>query len=312
VHDPTVVALAAGLLVSIVAGPAVASALQLLPQRRRTATAWLLIGGAAAIAIPGELWTEGRAGEGVFVFVLAVLPGIAAFLAFRTVLASALVSLLPLYFAIGGLTSDRTLHAPAVALDRVISLQPIWMLVYGSLYVFMLLPLLLVRQEQLVRRALRAYLTVLIVAYVGFLAYPTVTPRPADVPGGGFLAWCLRANYSLDSRYNCFPSLHVAHSFLSALTSYRVHRGVGLIALLWATLIGISALYTKQHYVVDVIAGALLGFIAYAVFLRNYPRDAIAESDRRRAPRRALRVIAIFGTMVACMWVFYETTRIGS
>lgn len=36
----------------------------------------------------------------------------------------------------------------------------------------------------------------------------------------------LRALYSPDPPYNCFTSLHVAHSFVSALTSYRVHRSL--------------------------------------------------------------------------------------
>ena len=53
---------------------------------------------------------------------------------------------------------------------------------------------------------------------------------------------------------------------------------------LWASLIGVSALYTKQHYVADVIVGALAAYIASALFLRSYPREAAAESDRRRAP----------------------------
>ena len=245
--------------------------------------------------------------EGVFVFLLGALPGIVAFVVWRTALASALVSLVPLYFGIGALTLGRPLHMPEVALDRAVPVQPAWMLVYGSLYVFVFLPLLVVREEQLLRRAMRAYLTVLTVAYVGFVAYPTVAPWPAEVRGDGFSAWCLRLQYSLDWRYNCFPSLHVAHSFVSALTCSRVHRGVGFAAVLWASLIGISTLYTKQHYVVDVIAGTLLAYVAYFAFLRSYPRYATAARDRRLAPLRALGVVGIFGGVVAALWVLYKT-----
>ena len=68
---------------------------------------------------------------------------------------------------------------------------------------------------------------------------------------------------------------------MSALTCYRVHRGVGIAAALCASLIGASTLYTKQHYVLDVIAGILLACLAYVVFLRNYPREKIPELDRR-------------------------------
>jgi membrane-associated phospholipid phosphatase len=229
------------------------------------------------------------------------------------VFASAFVSLAPLYFFIAELTRSRSTYAPEVALDRALSVQPAWMLVYGSLYVLILpLPVLVVRQPELFRRGLQAYLMVMLVAYAGFLLYPTAAPRPAEVLGSGFAAWSLRLAYSLDPPYNCFPSLHVAYSFVSALTCYRVHRGVGAAAGLWAALIGVSTLYTKQHYVVDVIAGALAAYVAYTLFLRTYPRQAVAESDRRRVPFRALGAIAIYGIMVAAFWVAYQMGMIVS
>ena len=299
--DPIVAAIGIGFLGSVVAGPAVAYGLELLPQRWRRTTEWLLIVGAVVVAVLVHLLPE------VFVYVLAALPGLVAFLAFRTLLASALVSLAPLYFVIGDLTRGQPTYVPEVALDRAVSLQPAWMIVYGSLYVFaVLLPLLVVRQQELFRRAMQAYLMVMIVSYVGFLLYPTAAPRPAEVLGAGFSAWSLRLAYSLDPPHGCFPSLHVAYSCVSALTCYRVHRGVGAAAGLWAALIGVSTLYTKQHYVVDVLAGALAAYVAYALFLRRYPREAVAESDRRRAPFRALAVIGIFGIMVAGFWVVYQ------
>jgi membrane-associated phospholipid phosphatase len=296
-----------GLLGSLAAGPAAAYGLGLLPQSWRRPTEWLLIGGAVSVAIVADLLTEGPGGGGVFVYVLAVLPGLVAFLAWRTLLASTFVSLAPMYFVIAILTRDRATYTPELALDRAVSLQPAWMLVYGSLYVFVvLLPILVVRQQELFRRALKGYLFVMIVAYVGFVLYPTAAPRPEDVGGTGFAVWTLRLAYSLDPPYNCFPSLHVAYAFVSALTSYRVHRGVGAVAAGWAALIGVSTLYTKQHYVVDVIAGALAAYVAYVFFLRNHPREAVAELDRRRAPVRAMAAIGIFGFMIASFWVAYH------
>ncbi len=310
--DPLVTAVGIGLLGSVVAGPAVAFGLQSVPQRWRRTTEWLLILGAVVVALFAGPLLRSPVG-GVFVYMLAALPGLVAFLAFRTLLASALVSLAPLYFVIGELTRDRPTYAPEVALDRALSLQPGWMFVYGSLYVFVvLLPLLVVRQQELFRRAMQAYLTVMIVSYVGFLLYPTVAPRPADVVEGGFAAWSLRLVYSLDPPHGCFPSLHVAYAFVSALTCYRVHRGVGAAAGLWAALIGVSTLFTKQHYVADVIAGTLAAYVAYVLFLRGYPREAVAESDRRRAPSRALVVVGIFGFMIAGFWVAYQVQMAAS
>jgi membrane-associated phospholipid phosphatase len=312
VPDPLVAAVGIGLVGSVVAGPAVAYGLEFLPQRWRRSTEWLLIAGALVVAVLADLLSDGPVG-GVFVYVLAALPGLIAFLAWRTLLASTFVSLAPLYFVIAVLTRGRSTHVPDLALDRALSVQPAWMLVYASLYVFVvLLPVLVVRQQDLFRRALKAYLMVMIVAYVGFLLYPTTAPRPDHVIGDGFGAWSLRLAYSLDPPYNCFPSLHVAYSFVSALTCYRVHRGVGAAAALWAALIGVSTLYTKQHYVADVIAGVVAAYLAYVLFLRSYPREAVADNDRRRAPFRALVVIGIFGFMVAGFWVTYQIQMVVS
>jgi membrane-associated phospholipid phosphatase len=307
VVDPLLAAVGIGLVGSVLAGPAVAYGLQLLPQQWRRTTEWLLIAGAVVVAVLADLFTEGPGAGGAFVYVLAALPGLIAFLAWRTLLASTFVSLAPLYFVIAAFTRGRATHAPEVALDRAVSLQPAWMLVYGSLYVVVvLLPVLVVRQRELFRRGLQAYLTVMLVAYAGFLFYPTAAPRPAEVFGLGFAAWSLGLAYSIDPPYNCFPSLHVAYSFVSALTCYRVHRGVGAAATLWAALVGVSTLYTKQHYVADVIAGALAACVAYVLFLRGFPRDAVADGDRRRAPFRAFSAIGIFAVMVACFWVAYR------
>ena len=256
---------------------------------------WLLVVSALVFAAVADRLSESPIGS-VSIYVLAALPGLLAFLVWRSLLASAFVSLVPGYFVIGELTEAWPRHAPEVALDRLVPLQPAWVFVYASLYVFIgFLPLLVVRQRELFRRALKAYLFVMIVAYVGFLLYPVVAPRPEQVLGEAFSAWSLLPPTRSTRRTAAFLPLHVAYSFVSALTCSRVHRGVGAAAQLWAALIGVSTLFTKQHYVVDVVAGALAAYVAYLLFLRGHPREAIAEGDRRRAPVRALYAVGIFG-----------------
>jgi membrane-associated phospholipid phosphatase len=218
-----------------------------------------------------------------------------------------LVALVPFYIFIPGVVPGRPLHVPELPLDRALPLQPAWAIVYGSLYPFLiLLPVFVVREKEHIRRAVSAYLMVWIAAYACFLVYPTVAPRPTEVIGQGFPAWGLRFLYAADPPYNCFPSLHVAHSFVSALACYRVHRELGITAALGASLVAVSTLYSKQHYLLDVIAGIFLASVAYVVFLRSYPRDHIPELDRRLAPVFALLTLGIVGLGVACFWVVYQ------
>jgi len=63
---------------------------------------------------------------------------------------------------------------------------------------------------------------------------------------------------------------------------------LGITALAYASLIGISTLYIKQHYVIDCRRWRLSAYLAYLVFLRRYARDAVAAAT---AVARLLRVL---------------------
>lgn len=218
-----------------------------------------------------------------------------------------LMLLVPCYLFIANRAAVGTVYAPELPWDRAVPLQPTWALIYGALYMFLIvLPVLVVREEAHIRRTFWAYLAVWITAYVCFLVYPTVAPRPPEVVGDGFAVWGLRFLYDADPPYNCFPSLHVAHSFVSALTCYRLHRRLGLVTLLFASVVAVSTVFTKQHYIADVVGGIVLAFVAYVLILRGYPRRNVPELDRRLAPVLALGVLAVVGVGLAGFWIAYH------
>jgi membrane-associated phospholipid phosphatase len=218
-----------------------------------------------------------------------------------------LMVLVPFYLFIPGTLPGRPQFVPELAVDRWLPVLPAWAVVYGSAYLFLIvLPVLVVRQRAHILRMYLAYLSVWIAAYVGFLLLPTVAPRPAHVSGEGFAAWGLRFLYSADPPYNCFPSLHVAHSFVSALSCYRVHRRLGIGAGLCAALVGVSTVFAKQHYILDVAAGMLLASLAYVVFLRGCRREHVPELDQQVAPVMAVGAAAIAGLATVCFWAAYR------
>lgn len=217
-----------------------------------------------------------------------------------------LVMLVPLYLVIARAIEARPLHAPVSRLDVLFPLQPVWALVYGALYMFLIvLPVLVIRQEEHIRRTVFAYLMVWIASYVCFVVYPTGAPRPARVIGDGFAVWGLKFLYDADPPFNCFPSIHVAHSFVSAFACHRVNRRVGTAALVGACLVALSTLFTKQHYVADVVAGITLAAAANVVFLRGYPREKIPALDTRVAPSVAVATLGVIGLGVASFWAAY-------
>lgn len=219
-----------------------------------------------------------------------------------------LLALIPLYILIPAFFPPDVRFVPEVALDRAWPLVPAWSIVYGALYVFLImLPIFVVRDDALLKKTMNAYVFIWITAYVFFFfLYPTAAPRPIEVTGKGFGVWGLRALYGADPPYNCFPSLHVAHSFVSALACTRVHRRLGSLALSFAGLVALSTVFTKQHYVLDVVTGILLAFVAYALFLRRFPPTQASQLDREAAPSLALLVGGLVSFGLAAFWIAYK------
>ena len=218
-----------------------------------------------------------------------------------------LLALIPFYLVIGDAVSGGPSHIPELSLDRAIPLVPGWSLVYASLFLAAVLPAFVIHQHDHLNRTILAFILMWLVAFTCFWFYPTLSSRPAKalILGGGFAEWGLRAIYSTDARYNCLPSLHVAQCFLAALSCGRVHRGVGAVALVWASFVALSTLFTKQHYVLDVVTGIMLAGLAYAIFVRSYPREAIPERERRYAPAMAGLAAAVYGVILLCFWILY-------
>ena len=69
--------------------------------------------------------------------------------------------------------------------------------------------------------------------------------------------------YQNDYPYNAAPSGHTFYTVISFLYIRRWHPKAQGIALIIALLIIASTLFTKQHYVLDVISGLILGIIVY-------------------------------------------------
>lgn len=218
-----------------------------------------------------------------------------------------LLAIVPIYIFIPGFLEGRVFHSPELALDRMVPLLPAWSLVYGALYAFLIVvPGFVVRERGMVHRLFSAYLAVWLISYAVFFIYPTRAPRPPAVVGEGFAAWGLRFLYDADPPYNCLPSIHVAHSFVSALACYSVHRKVGAFTLVCATLVAMSTLFTKQHYVLDLVGGVLLALVCYRIFASIYPGGEVLPDRHRLAPTLAACVFAIAASGILGAWIVYR------
>ena len=217
-----------------------------------------------------------------------------------------LIVLAPLYLIISDLIIGKTMHVPEIFFDRLIPLQAGWVFVYGPLYLFLIvLPILVVRQREHLKNTISAYLMIWLVSFVCFILYPTIAPRPEKLVGEGFAIWGVSFLYSSDPPYNCLPSIHVAHSFVSALTCYRVNKKVGLMVFVSAALVAVSTLFLKQHYIIDVLAGIGLAYTAYFIFLRKTVDKCWTDHDRQVAPFMALTAAGFVFLMLTAYWMAY-------
>ena len=155
---------------------------------------------------------------------------------------------------------------PILAADRLIPFMPDAVYPYESLWLLMpVAPWLMTKQEDL-NAYFRAMSSIILIGLVTFLLYPTSGPRPV-APGAanGLYLGLVR----VDSALNAFPSLHAAFAVFSALCCQPVLASMGdrglLRAFMWFWVLAILAatLLTKQHVVLDLVGGSLLGAAGY-------------------------------------------------
>ena len=180
-------------------------------------------------------------------------------------------ALFGLYLTINALSAGRPARSLETPLDRAIPFRPAWTYVYVAAFVFPFLPLALVRHLGVFKRTVAAFAAVLLFCCACYLVFPVRIERPT-FPIESLATWGLGLTYTIDHPYNCFPSFHLGSAFLTALVAWRLDRAIGAGAFLLATLIGVSTLFTKQHFAADVAAGILVAYAAFrAIVARHVP-----------------------------------------
>src|SRR5262245_60779166 len=169
---------------------------------------------------------------------------------------------------------------PLTAVDRLVGFWPPALFLYVTLWVYVSLPPALLRSGRELADYTGAIGGVCLVGLACFLLWPTAVP-PLEFDRGQYPGFSVLGG--LDAAGNACPSLHVAVALFSALWLDVLLRemGAGWIprAVNWSWGLGIvySAMATKQHVAIDVLAGAVLGWTGAVLSVR-----------RREANRRLL------------------------
>ena len=153
--------------------------------------------------------------------------------------------------------------------DHAIPLIPEFVWIYHTL-----IPVILVTMFSLISRkkvflsAFAAFMIATIMLSAFYVLFPSFYPRESFVDPSSISGWLLELTRTVDGANNTFPSGHVTFSWLLAfvvsLTQYAKSRPwIKIVYYIWATLITISTLALKQHFIVDVLSGVLLATACY-------------------------------------------------
>lgn len=161
---------------------------------------------------------------------------------------------------------------PLSPIDRYVPLVPGTVWIYLSIYFVYAASCILQRDLEIYGKFLRSYL----LAYLGstaiFIAFPTTFPRELYVVASGAGASTservLEVFRLWDRPTNCLPSMHVASAVLAALPFRDRQHRLFVFFLGWAAAIGVATITTKQHYAIDVVAGAFFGWFCHWVTFR--------------------------------------------
>ena len=208
------------------------------------------------------------------------------------------------YFVVAAAIPAHRALTLSSSLDRLIPLAPAWAYVYGAIYSVAVVPLFIVRDARVLRRVALGFMAINLLAGLVFLAFPTRMERPewVGLPAGSFTQWSMGLIYALDPPVNCLPSLHVANAFYVGSVARSFDRRVGRFMFALAFLIAFSTLLVKQHYLLDVVSGALLGC---GIARLAIPRAGWSQDTELPAWHSWLWIPGFYSLYFACAAVAY-------
>jgi membrane-associated phospholipid phosphatase len=185
-------------------------------------------------------------------------------LSFRLLtLAMTLFGWLILYFFVNRLkvNPDRRIDL-GIELDRNTPYVPLFALVYFSTYGFVVQPFFILSDARQFYWMLISFVLISVISSLIHATVPSKIERVEQLTTGGLSGWMLGLFQKTCKPYGNFPSMHVGLSVPVVVANFMVGGSViGWFMLIWAVLIAISTLFTKQHYLLDVLAGFTGGLV---------------------------------------------------
>ena len=184
--------------------------------------------------------------------------------------------------------------------ERLIPFVPLMIVPYMSIDLFFVAAPFICRSDRELATFSKRIAAAILVGGLCFLLFPLrfAFDRP-HAPGwlGAFFDWFR----GMDQPYNLLPSLHIALRTILVDIYARHTRGILRYAsIVWFVLIGLSAVLTYQHHVMDVVAGFALG--AYCLYFFPESAERIPAVPNRRVGSYYLIGAFVVASLVVLLW----------
>lgn len=160
-------------------------------------------------------------------------------------------------------------HNIETSLDRMLPFEPQFLIIYFGCYIFWIINYILIARQD--KKSVYQFFTAdflsRCICLVFFLFFPTTNTRPV-ITGSGLWDRAAQWLYSIDAADNLFPSIHCLVSwfcYIGIRDRKEIPEWYKQVSLGIAVLVFISTLLTKQHVLVDVAGGVLLGTVCFMV-----------------------------------------------
>lgn len=156
-------------------------------------------------------------------------------------------------------------YSLATPLDSMIPFVPVFIIPYVLWYPFIsgALIALAFKDKRTYFQTLIALCSGLVISYIFFALFQTAIERPNIQGEKGFLFTRVDYIYHNDQPYNCFPSIHVLTSYLILRGTRVFGRAIWAMTSAFSIVIIVSTVLVKQHVVVDIAGGILVGELCF-------------------------------------------------
>jgi PAP2 superfamily len=171
-------------------------------------------------------------------------------------------------------TDTREAVILSTQLDEWIPFMPVFIVPYILWYAFILGYLIYFWYKD-VHTFLKTLGIIVIgelVCFVIYFYFQTTVPRP-ELAGDGLFLDLVGMIYSHDQPYNAFPSIHVLTTFAIILGNFNIknkHLFHTVFVPVMGSLIILSTLFVKQHFILDMASSIFLSVFLYGIMFELY------------------------------------------